>query len=257
MTFKQFVETLQKTMNQQGEKLIVDGIVGPNTKDALSRFKIDVLMLKRIETDDETTPDTEIPPSYPRSHEFHPVFDVPAPYTHLHPIDVLRSVSGEKEIPGSRDNPLIAHFHEHSGNLGSHSDHNDYSDEVPHCSSALNWCADMSGCRKTNSALAASWSEYGNVRQGDWIEEGDIIHLRQGSQNHVTMANKRFNRRTSRNFEGFGSNQGNMIKTSSYPVSAIKSVQKWAPLPGTKLAPIGILGHKPTPVSGGKNEGTI
>lgn len=198
-----------------------------------------------------------VKPIYPSVHPHHPRFDVPKPYTHLHPLDVLRSVAGEKEIKGVKDNPLIAHFHEHSGNLGTHSDHNDYSDEVPGCSSGLNWAADMSGCEKSNSALAASWtSNYNNPRQGDWVEEGDIIHKKTGKQNHVTLCNKRFNRRTAKYYEGFGVNQNDTIKTSTYLVSDIISVQVWKPLPGTVLAPIGILGFKPVPATGGNDEST-
>lgn len=191
-----------------------------------------------------------VPNRVPGAHPFHPVFKVPHGSTHLHPIDVLRSVAGEKEIPGKLDNPLIAHFHEHSGNLGSHSDKADYHDEVPHCSSALNWAADMSACRKTNHALAASWKKYNNPRQGDWAEEGDIIVL---GTRHVTLCNRRFNRRIAVTFEGFGSNQGNTIKTSIYKVSEISSVQKFEPLKGTVLAPIGT---KPVAATGGLNEST-
>lgn len=188
-------------------------------------------------------------PNQPKPHKFHPIFKVSAPYTHLHPIDVLRSVAGETEIVGSKDNPLIAHFHEHSGNLGQHSEGADYHDEVPHCSSALNWAADMSGCRKSNNALAASWGSYGNPRTGDWVEEGDIIWIKHPG-NHVTLANKRFNRKAANTFEGFGSNQGNTIKTSVYSASHIRSVQKWEPLKGTVLAPIGMRREPATGVSG-------
>jgi hypothetical protein len=56
---------------------------------------------------------------------------------------------------------------------------------------------------------------------------------------HVTLCNKRFRWIDGRSFEGFGSNQGNSIKVSSYSTSHIKSVHKWKPKPGTKLAPIG------------------
>lgn len=190
-----------------------------------------------------------IAPVYPKPGPFHPRFEtlLPAPYTHLHPIDILRSVAGEKEILGVKDNPLIAHFHEHSGNLGTHSDGADYHDEVPHCSSAWQWACDMGGCRKTNNALAASWKKYANPRVGDWVEEGDLITI---GTSHVTSANKRFNRKIATTFEGFGSNQGNTIKTSIYAVSKISSVQVLEPLPGTILAPIGILGHRPVPATG-------
>lgn len=180
-------------------------------------------------------------PQYWRPHPYHPMFKVPAPYTHLHPYDFLMKFKGEKEISGSRDNPLIAHMHEHSGNLGTHSDSkNDYHDEVPHCSSALQWVADGCGCEKTGNALASSWDNYvgQKLKEGDWVEVGDIVRIAHPG-GHVTLCNKRFQWIDGRSFEGFGSNQGNSIKVSSYSTSHIKSVHKWKPKPGTKLAPIG------------------
>jgi len=265
------VKSLQEALGRAGFSTTIDGDFGPKTRAMVSAFQKSkdsagsgivgpkTLAWLGLKVKAPATPTTGSgSPKYPSIHKFHPRFEdqLPAPYTHLHPFDVLMSVIGEKEIYGSKDNPLIAHFHEHSGNLGVHSENADYPDEVPHCASALNWAADMSGCKKSDSALAASYSGYGNPRQGNWVEVGDIIHKKTGSQNHVTLCNKRFNRKTASTFEGFGSNQGNMIKVSTYMVKDIKSVQVWTPLAGTVLAPIGVLGDKPTPSSGGLNEST-
>lgn len=191
--------------------------------------------------------------------ELHPFFAVPAPYTHLHPIDFMRAFTGEKEIPGSKDNILIAHFHEHAGNLGTHSDDkNDYSDEVPHCASAQNWAQDGCGCEKSNNALASSYEGYAkkfgskSYKKGDTIPEGAIICL----DGHVTRANKSFKWTGLTTFEGFGSNQGNTIKTSIYNQSRIRTACDDKPKAGTVLAPIGILGTKPTPATGSGNEST-
>lgn len=194
-------------------------------------------------------------PMYWKPGPFHPMFKVPPPYTHLHPIDVLRSVAGQHEILGPKDNPLIAHFHEHSGNLGVHSDGADYHDEVPHCSSAQNWAADGAGCEKTNNALAASWNNYVGVKlnKGDKIPEGSLVCL--GS--HITLANDPFVWTGVGTFNGFGSNQGNSIKTSVYAQSKIQSVHLWKPKRGTILAPIGILGIKPVAASGGLGESVV
>lgn len=270
MSLSTFVKTLQRDLNAQGESLVVDGVPGPKTKAALKRLFKKALSPPQLPPSNEVKK-IEVPanpkpgqPIYPSPHPYHPRFDhlLPKPYTHLHPFDVLRSVAGEKEIPGKKDNPLIAHFHEHSGNLGKHDDHNDYSDEVPHCSSALNWAADMAGCVKSNNALASSWVSTGFTRQGDWVEVGDIIIKKTWSEKskkyqwHVTLCNKRFNRKTAKTYEGFGSNQGNTIKTSTYLVSEIVSVRVWVEKEGTVLAPIGILGHKPVPATGKIGEQT-
>jgi len=266
---------LQTALNNNGAALKLDGDFGSKTREAVSVFQkskgsvgsgiIGPKTLEWLGLEVKGTEETVYVPGepiYPSVHPFHPRFDskLPKPYTHLHPFDVARSVAGETEIPGSRHNPFIAHLHEHSGNLGVHSEGADYSDEVPHCSSGLNWCADMSGCEKSNNALAASWSDSSrasyNPRLGDWVEVGDIIHKKTGKQNHVTLCNKRFNKRTAKYYEGFGFNQGNSIKTSTYKVADIKSVQMWKPKKGTHLAPIGFLGTKPVPATGGANEST-
>lgn len=209
----------------------------------LSQFGSDKVYKVSIAPENVIQDPGTTPPKYWSPHRFHPRFNLPAPYTHLQPIDVLRSVTGEKEIAGSQDNPLIAHFHEHSPNLGEHSDGADYHDEVPYCRSAMNWACDGAGCEKSQSALAADVS--GFPVTGDWIEEGDEIHIKNGSQNHVTFANKRFNRRDSTSFEGFGANQSNSIRVSFFATASIKHVNRPKTLPGTVLAPIGILGAKP------------
>ncbi len=261
MNFKDLIKDLQKAMNRMGANLTVDGDPGPKTQAALLKFDVSLNLTKlsALEPEPKTpAPATGVKPVYWKPHPYHPMFKVPAPYTHLHPIDILRSVAGEKEIPGSKDNPLIAHFHEHAGNLGTHSDHNDYSDEVPHCASAQNWAQDGAGCEKSNNALASSYEGYAKkygskaYKKGDWIPEGALICL----NGHVTRANKAFPWDGTGNFEGFGSNQGNTIKTSIYPQSRIRTICDDKPKAGTVLAPIGILGHKPVSASGTTGEST-
>jgi len=241
MELKTAIEIIQKLANKLGANLSVDGQYGPKTDKAVAAL---------LGIPNQVEQPAPGKPIYPAPHPHHRFFKVAWPFTHAHPFDVMMSIVGTKEVAGQKDNPLIAHFHEHSGNLGSHSDGNDYSDEVPWCSSVLNWAADMSGCRKTNNALAASWKKYGNDRKGDWVEKGDIVVL---GTRHVTLAAKRFNRKTEETFNGFGGNQNNQLKTSAYNTSEISSVQAWSPLLGTLLAPIGTM---PPPATGPKDEST-
>ena len=56
---------------------------------------------------------------------------------------------------------------------------------------------------KKDNALARSWKKYG-VDSGDEVEEGDIVVL---GDSHVTLANKSFNRKRDKYFEGLGGNQ--------------------------------------------------
>lgn len=239
---------------QKKHSLTPDGWVGPLTMLAIDRA-IAVLDGK---VPVKPAPVDGVEPEYWKPGPYHPMFVVPEGYTHLHPYDVLYSVRGEREILGSRDNPLIAHFHEHSGNLGTHSEEADYHDEVPHCSSALQWAADGSGCYKSNNALASSWDSYKEkygaveLKKGDTVPRGAIIRIAHPG-GHVTLANREFKYTGTGTFEGFGSNQGNTIKTSTYSQSHIKSIHLWKPKPGTRLAPIS---GKPVPSTGTGNEST-
>ena len=259
---QEFWKKIQEALNLLGEKLVVDGIVGPLTKAAMTRKGVVIDTAKAVKPTGTVKGDRG-PMNWPSlvraGVELHPVFAVPAPYTHLHPIDFMRAFAGQKEIPGAQDNILIAHFHEHAGNLGTHSDDkNDYSDEVPHCASAQNWAQDGCRCEKSDNALASSYQGYAKkygskaYKVGDLVPEGAIITL----PGHVTRANKSFVWGKSGTFEGFGSNQGNTIKTSIYSQANIITACDDMPKPGTKLAPIGILGTKPVPATGTTGEST-
>lgn len=197
---KEFWKHIQQALNLLGETLTVDGIPGPKTNAAMIKRGLFVDTDKAV-PDKPKAPEAGLrgPQNWPSliraGVELHPVFKVPEPYTHLHPIDFMRAFAGEKEIPGAKDNILIAHFHEHAGNLGTHSDDkNDYSDEVPHCASAQNWTQDGTGCEKSNNALASSYEGYAKkfgsraYKKGELIPEGAIICL----DGHVTRANKPF-----------------------------------------------------------------
>ena len=275
MKQKDFNKLLQKAINEaEGRKIFqLSGVFGPATEKASDRFDVTVTVKpKAVQPKPAPTPSPSPGGRRPdqwksviiEGREMHPIFAVPAPYTHLHPIDLLRSVAGEKEIGGKVDNALIAHFHEHSPNLakeetgGPEDAKNHYSDEVPHCMSAQNWAQDGCGCHKSRTALAASGQEYAKLygsrayKIGDMIPEGALICI----DGHITRANKPFKWTGKGTFEGFGSNQGNTIKTSVYNQSRIKTICDDAPKSGTVLAPIGILGNKPVPATGSVGEST-
>lgn len=263
MAVTNFALRTQYLLNLLGANppLVMDGDPGPKSINALE-IEIEKQQALKIPaaatpSPGNTDPKPAVAPTYLKplvinGVNVHPRFEqfLTKPYTHLHPYDIMRSFVGQHEIKGDKDNVLLAHSHEHSKNLGAHSDTNDYHDETPHCMSMMNLCSDLGGCKQTGSAAAASLSEYNNPRTGDWVEVGDQIHKRTGKQNHVTYCNKRFNRRTDKYFDGCGSNQNDAVNVSTYKVDDIISVQIVKPLPGTVLAPIGYLGNKPIPSSG-------
>lgn len=61
---------------------------------------------------------------------------------------------GVAETPGPGDNPRIVDYH--AATLGRFRD-----DEVPWCSSFLNWCMAKAGFTPTGSAMARSWLTWG------------------------------------------------------------------------------------------------
>lgn len=61
---------------------------------------------------------------------------------------------GVSEILGKRNNPRIEMYHA-STTLGA------AADEVPWCSSFVNWCIESAGMQGTNSAAARSWDKWG------------------------------------------------------------------------------------------------
>jgi hypothetical protein len=256
MNLKDVVKATQEEMNSFGEKLTVDGDPGPRTIAAMGKFQLAKLELKL--NDDEIERDEAAPkywkPLVIKGVNVHPIFKVPAPYTHLHPYDFISHFMGQKEIPGSADNVLIAHTHEHSKNLGEHSDHNDYHDEVANCASGQNWVADGCGCHPAKGALAAHFDSYPGPRvvKGQLVKRGMLVRVAHPG-GHITQAEKDFLWTGSGVFTGRGFNQGNTIKVSTYSQKTIVTVHDWLPLEGTVLAPIGT---KALPATGGEGEST-
>ncbi len=69
---------------------------------------------------------------------------------------IARGEMGQTEIKGAADNPRIREYHA-STTLGAQAD------EVPWCSSFVNWTLTKAGIGGTRSAAAASWAEWGSA----------------------------------------------------------------------------------------------
>lgn len=61
--------------------------------------------------------------------------------------------AGIREIEGEGDHPRIVEYHATTGRWED--------DEVPWCSSFVNWCMEEAGVSRTGSALARSWLAWG------------------------------------------------------------------------------------------------
>lgn len=119
---------------------------------------------------------------------------------------------GTAEISGEENNPRIIEYHSTTTLKATH-------DEVPWCSSFVNWCMKQSGFEGTRNALAKSWLRWGKeipepvlgcicvIRNktaqndpntgsatgyhvGFWLSESDdIVHMLGGNQgNRVKMS---------------------------------------------------------------------
>lgn len=122
-------------------------------------------------------------------------------------LEVARREIGIREFPGADQNPRIVEYHKATTLRATE-------DEVPWCSSFVNWCMQQSGQQGTGSASARSWLAW-----GERIEQprtGCVAVFRRGQD--PTMGHVAFFLRDRGAFlEVLGGNQSNQVKVSSYP----------------------------------------
>ena len=121
---------------------------------------------------------------------------------------------GVREIPGPEHNRRILAYHNSTSFRGT-------SDEIPWCSSFVNWCLQQTGREGTRSAAARSWLTYGTAL--DDPEYGAIVVLARGknpAQGHVGFY-------TDRRPDGYllllGGNQSDSVSIAAFPVERVLS----------------------------------
>lgn len=210
MTFKEFIRKLQIRLNEQGENLSVDGDPGPKTQAALERYDIEITAKKKAVV---TGPSIERPqnPSYLEAKKY----------------------AGKTEFD-SKFGGWLSGFWKKVG--------------LPNyktiIGSSFAWCAlfvvamqSETGQKYIASAAARSHAKTGieiNWKK-DGIPRGAIVHLNNagncssGSNNHVTFADGDCTAeelsKSGATFPGFGGNQGNAVKRSTYAASKICAVR--------------------------------
>jgi uncharacterized protein (TIGR02594 family) len=129
--------------------------------------------------------------------------------------------AGVVEIPGRKHNERILEYHDTTTLDGE-------TDEIPWCSSFVNWCVKECGMllEGTNSARARSWLEWGEVLLIPPV--GAITILRRGGagQPGPTVINAKGHvgfliHQTSTHVTLLGGNQGNRVSTKKYPVGRV------------------------------------
>lgn len=127
------------------------------------------------------------------------------------PYEFARNEIGQKEVPGSGNNPRIVEYHATTSLKAT-------SDEVSWCSSFVNWCVKQAGLRGTNSAAARSWLDWGKVL--DKPVEGCIVIFKRGAppSGHVAFYVKDV---SSELIQVLGGNQSDQVKMSNYKKSDV------------------------------------
>ena len=96
-------------------------------------------------------------------------------------IEIAKKEIGHKVVEGLNDNPRIIEYHSKTSLKAQ-------ADEVPWCSSFVNWVLIGAGFKGTNSARARSWLAWGMALKS--YRQGCVVVLKRGtgSQGHVGFA---------------------------------------------------------------------
>lgn len=122
-------------------------------------------------------------------------------------LEIAMEEFGVCEYPGKKQNPRIIQYHQ-SVTLKA------TEDEIPWCSSFINWCMTEAGIEGTNSAAARSWMEWGAAHLQ--AQRGSVVIFRRGknpTQGHVAF----FLSRIGDDVEVLGGNQSNRVGINRYP----------------------------------------
>lgn len=122
-------------------------------------------------------------------------------------ITIAEDEIGEKEVPGLQHNPRILEYHATTTLKAT-------TDEVPWCSSFVNWVMKSAKYKTTNSAAARSWATYGFSTPP---VPGCIVVLTRNGGNHVGF----YVRSTAQYVYVLGGNQSNAVNISAYPKSRV------------------------------------
>lgn len=125
--------------------------------------------------------------------------------------EIANTQLGVKEVKGKLHNNKILEYHSTTTLKAT-------DDETPWCSSFVNWCVQLAGLEGTNSAMARSWLEWGNVVTEPY--EGCVVVIKRGNsswQGHVGF----FVKESYDHIFILGGNQSNAVTICSYPKSSL------------------------------------
>lgn len=136
-------------------------------------------------------------------------------------LDIAEGELGILEIEGPGDHPRIVEYHQTTTLKAT-------DDEVPWCSSFVNWVMEQVGYQGTSSARARSWAKWGKKIKDP--KPGAIVILSRGKNpalGHVGFFMGFAN--SGRSVSILGGNQSNSVSIQNYPVSRVVSF-RWPDL---------------------------
>lgn len=183
---------------QQEKKLSVDGVVGKNTWAVLG-----------IKPKPSSTPNVmEGPPWY----------------------KIAQAEAGIREIAGTKHTKRIIEYHS-TTTLGAKTD------EVPWCSSFVNWVVIQAGIKGTNNALAKSWITWGVKVVNPTPGVITVIKRKDKNKNLDTTTGSStgyhvgfFQSSTATTITLLGGNQSNQVKSSTFYLKSYEVVAYRVPL---------------------------
>lgn len=204
---------IQEELNRHGEKLEVDGQLGPKTLKAMERYDFEVTAEKIPELPGKPLPspsEKKLPPWLAFALKF----------------------KGKREDDKEFSDFMVPQWKLLGLNLGTIKEN-----WAAWCGLAMAVCLAGAGIDyQKNGALAKNWASYGieiNWKQ-DGIPQGAIVQINhdkcgQSSGNHVAVASgdcmaSDLNGKASR-IDLYGGNQGNTWKVSTFPASSICAVR--------------------------------
>lgn len=123
-------------------------------------------------------------------------------------LDVAMAELGVAEVKGSKEhNPRIVEYH-------AVTTLNATADEVPWCSSFINWVVTQAGYKPTRSAMSASWRYWGKSLKKP--ERGCIIgYVKANGTGHVGL----YIGTTGGSYKILGGNQNNRVSVANYRIA--------------------------------------
>lgn len=135
-------------------------------------------------------------------------------------LKIAFSQLGIKEISGEEDHLQIVLYAQETGITGIHND------EVPWCSTFVNWCAKKAGLAYSGKPNARSWVNVGETTSNP--KPGDVVVFWRGSlhswKGHVGFF-LGFNKDVSRVF-CLGGNQSNSVSIAEYDINKVLSYRR-------------------------------